>query len=91
MRPACTGGYVKYVNISSSKAEDIENVELFFCCLQAFILTILSKNKYYRIVYPHQFISSIILCLTHKGKIIPVHALITLAQDGSEWLASHPG
>ena len=30
MRPACTGGYVKYVNISSDKDEDIKSVELFF-------------------------------------------------------------
>lgn len=75
MRPACIGGFVKYVNISSGKAEDIENVALFFCCLQAFILTILSKNKYSRIVYTHQFISSIISCLTHEGEVIPVHAL----------------
>jgi len=30
MRPACTGGFVEYMNISSGKAEDIENVALFF-------------------------------------------------------------
>jgi hypothetical protein len=47
----------------------------YFCCLQAFILTILSKNKYSRIVYTHYFISSVISCLTHEGEVIPVHAL----------------
>jgi len=32
-------------------------------------------NKYSKIVYPYQFISSIILCLSHEGKVIPVHAM----------------